>query len=232
MKRLDELNTLRNELLQNKKFVFERPILILSATGVAFAQISKNGLFHISIIILSFVVILLLLLNLQFTINRIKSIARISAYILLFLEPVRLLKWIGWENSLRIYRRWQKENSISQRYNLKEFIDKTELPESMMFYSLIFFIHFIPVILILGAVIFVLSKQTEIIEISISIVTIILGFIFLFKCIKDYRPNKQRDLIERARIVWLLSFMEKKMIRKSQKEDEIFAKITKAQSSR
>lgn len=70
--RVEEYGTLRNELLQNKQYVFERPLLIITAAGVAAIQLSDEP----SVLLLPVLLIILLLINLWFTVNRLKSIAQ------------------------------------------------------------------------------------------------------------------------------------------------------------
>ena len=65
-----EYETLRAELLDGKKYVFERPILIITA-ALASVQLLEKG----QAIYLTPIVIWLLSFNLWFTVNRIGSIA-------------------------------------------------------------------------------------------------------------------------------------------------------------
>jgi hypothetical protein len=97
--RIEEYGILRNELLQNKQYVFERPLLIITAAGVAAVQLSDAP----SVLLLPVLLIVLLLINLWFTVNRLKSIARIAAYIAVVLESAPKA-WIGWEGALRKHR--------------------------------------------------------------------------------------------------------------------------------
>ena len=77
--------------------------------------------------------------------------------------------------------------------------------------------------------IYILTNQCEPFEIWMSSITVLIGAIFLGFCIFLYRPNKIRDLIERARLIWLLSFLKKGYIRKSHKTDEVFKNLTNAE---
>ena len=96
----DEYHFLRTELETNKKFVFERPLFII-ATGMAIL----GALYEAKVIILAPIPFLAILyFNLWFTQNRLKSSARIVAYLQLVHET-KHLKTPGWESVLRIYRK-------------------------------------------------------------------------------------------------------------------------------
>lgn len=72
-----EYELLRNELNDNKKYVFERPLIIFTAACIFLDYISNTGY----IMLFPCLIILLLLFNLHFTANRLNSNARIIAYI-------------------------------------------------------------------------------------------------------------------------------------------------------
>jgi hypothetical protein len=55
-----EYSTLRTEMLQSKQYVFERPLLIITAAGVASMQLSQQP----SIALLPILLVLILLINL------------------------------------------------------------------------------------------------------------------------------------------------------------------------
>jgi hypothetical protein len=94
-----EYATLRGELLEAKRFVFERPLAIaaLAAAGLHVSEASIQ-------LALPLAVALLTLFD-WFTVNRLQSASRIAAYIQLVLEPSSICQWHGWETSLREYRR-------------------------------------------------------------------------------------------------------------------------------
>lgn len=97
--RENEHSALRAEILQNKKYMFERPLLIISAAAVAYGQVGRTGASWFIPILL----VALLWMNLLFTDDRIRSTARITEYVALCLES-QTFDWIGWENALRRYR--------------------------------------------------------------------------------------------------------------------------------
>jgi len=80
--RTAEYESLRQEMLQNKRYVFERPLVIIGAVGLAAAQLSGTH----AAVTLPVLLVALLWLNLWFTVNRLRSTARIVAYVGLVLE--------------------------------------------------------------------------------------------------------------------------------------------------
>ncbi len=78
---VQEYQTLRQELLESRKYVFERPLLILTA-GAAGLNTLKSEYLPLLPVGLG----ILILFNLWFTINRLLSAARITSYIQLELE--------------------------------------------------------------------------------------------------------------------------------------------------
>jgi hypothetical protein len=96
----EEYKFLRTELEINKKFVFERPLLIIG-TGMAIL----GTLYNVNAIFLAPIPFLAILYyNLSFTNNRLKSSSRIIAYIQLVHEEEQLIT-PGWESALKIYRK-------------------------------------------------------------------------------------------------------------------------------
>jgi hypothetical protein len=81
-----EYNTLRQELLEAKRYVFERPLAIAAVAAIGLQSFEKPQ--HIA---LPFALSLLTLFNYWFTVNRLQSAARIVAYINLVLEPTAQL---------------------------------------------------------------------------------------------------------------------------------------------
>jgi hypothetical protein len=106
----EEYNFLRTELETNKKFVFERPLLIIG-TGMA----ALGTLYDVKAILLGPIPFLTILyFNLWFTENRLKSSARIVAYLQLVHETKQLVT-PGWESALRAYRRTNVEEATELR---------------------------------------------------------------------------------------------------------------------
>lgn len=134
---VEEYRFLRQEHETNRKFVFERPLLIVTAALAAALGLSEKG----TLGLLPIPFLSVLAFNLWFTFNRLESSARIVAYIQLFHEgDLRRLPWIGWENALRQYRRWVSRLG-SDRLKEPQLNDETRQFGSMAFYGPIFFFH-------------------------------------------------------------------------------------------
>ncbi len=131
-----EYNHLRNEAEINKKYVFERPILILTICVAAINFGQPIQLPYIP----SFITILLCF-NLLFTVNRLRSASRIIAYIQYVIEK-KYEPYIGWENYLMYHRKFRYE--LGKR-ELKELIkvesDRGLVSKGYGFYSMIYTFH-------------------------------------------------------------------------------------------
>ena len=100
--KIEEYKSLRQEHENNRKFIFERPLLIVGATFASAMTVADKGF----LVLLPIPFLALLLFNLWFTHNRAESSARIVSYLQLVHEGVCPVNWIGWENSVRLYRQW------------------------------------------------------------------------------------------------------------------------------
>ncbi len=191
-----EYETLRSELLQGKQYVFERPILIITAS-IAFIQfVDKQYAIYFPSIIIG-----LLSFNLWFTVNRMSSMARIIAYIQLVLETDKS-NWYGWETSLRNYRKWLKLNhkSVNQIQ-----IENEAIYDNLGYYPTIFYLHIIVTILVFLILAIFSINHLKSSNILWSLLT--LGFLILFirYAIKN-RPNKTKPQIEKNRQIWKMVF--------------------------
>src|SRR5690348_7571510 len=90
--RSSEYASLRQEMLDNKKLIFERPFIIIGGIGLAVLKFETSPL----MLVLPSFLIFLLCINLSLTANRLRSNARISGYLAAIIEPG--ISWIGWEN--------------------------------------------------------------------------------------------------------------------------------------
>ena len=211
-----EYDSLRSELLQNKQYVFERPLLIITGFGIAATQLSDTT----AINLLPLLLIIISLINLWFTVNRMKSIARIVAYIQVFLEPNSNYEWIGWENALRVHRNWSKTTSNKQKEEeIDEIVDYDAIPDAMMFFRPLYFLHLLMVLLALVASLFSIFLNPDIFHISISGITLFVSLIFFYFIIGPYRPNNMKELIEVQRAIWILSFTKKKISKKKNNKE-------------
>ncbi len=93
-----EYKALRDELIQAKGYVFERPIVIAALAVASTKFLEKPVLF-----VIPSLVAMVFLFNLWFSVNRLRSATRIVAYIQCVLEE-KVVTWQGWETSLRHYR--------------------------------------------------------------------------------------------------------------------------------
>lgn len=207
-----EYNTLRSELLQNKQYVFERPLLIITAAGVAAVQLSDKP----SVLLLPLLLIIVLLINLWFTVNRLKSMARIAAYTAVILESATHA-WIGWENALRKHRIWTKvNNSAKQKDLINKHYEPEAIPDAMMFYGPLLLLHVATVIICFSVSAITLFKKPEALQIGSFLATLAVTCVFATYCIGPYKPSKMRDLIEVQRAIWIEIFILDKKFDKTE----------------
>ena len=189
----EEYNSLRSELETNKKFVFERPLLIIG-TGMAVL----GTLYDVDAILLGPIPFLAILyFNLWFTENRLRSSARIVAYLQLVHETKELIS-PGWESALRNYRKMKFGKSADQPQVDTDF-------ENLGFYSPIFHFHvwlgsFVAAAMIFGALV---SNWSTLNELFISL-SILNGLSILVYVVASFKfPVKHvRSEIERDRSRW------------------------------
>jgi O-antigen ligase len=194
-----EYNTLRAELIENTKYVFGRPLLIVTAIGIAFVQVSNKS----SVIWFSFLLTFVLLINLWFTINRLRSIALIAAYIAVVLESCPE-KWIGWECSLRKYRMWKNlHNRQDAEKIISEHIDVAAISQGINFYYPLFIFHVVAVAVALAISIYTIIEENSLFCLLAFLANLITACIFAACCVGPYRPSKMRSVIERRHIIWI-----------------------------
>jgi hypothetical protein len=203
--RLAEYSTLRDEILQNKKYVFERPLLIITAAGIASVKLSGEP----SLAFLPLLLVIVLLSNLWFTVNRLQSNARIIAYIAVVLEPDAGVTWIGWENALRRYRSWKETTAPdAQELKLQPYINLSAIPDAMSFYPALWVLHIATVIVALGSSGASLLKDSSPLAVAAFVLTALVTVVFLGYCLGPDRPKKMRSLIELQRATWKIVFDE------------------------
>jgi hypothetical protein len=193
---VQEYATLREELQQAKRYVFERPILIV---GLAVAGLNALGGEYVPL--LTFLLAALLLFNFWFTVNRLFSAARIVAYIQLELEEGAYGQWAGWETCLRFYRKWLKQNAGGVSKIIESDMDQGAVPDALMYYPPIFQIHLGLVCLAtIGAVVSTVLRPAGL-SVAGMVATVSLLVVFCFYCSR-YKPARMRVLIERNRAIW------------------------------
>ena len=193
-----EYEALRTELLGAKKYVLERPILIVTA-ALASIQIAdeKYALF------LSIILLFLMWFNLWFTINRMGSIARIVAYIQIVLENNET-PWFGWETSLRMYRKFLKKENLNVR---KIQVDQDSVYDNLGYFPVIYYMH-IGVVwaTVITAFYYGAWQSNEIKNYGLVGFSIISGLVFTFYVYAN-RPSKIKPQIEQNRKIWNNAFL-------------------------
>ena len=191
-----EYSTLREEMLQAKRYVFERPLLIAALGAGGFGAISPEY-------VGGFVLALagLIVFNFWFTVNRLMSAARIVAYIQLVLEGSPPDAWIGWESSLRYYRKWLRRNPTRAGTIVAEEMEKDAAPDAMQHYPPIYRLH----VAMMAAAVLAAAVLAVRVGSGANVVSAVgvlgLGVIFARDCHR-YRPAFVSSLIERNRVIW------------------------------
>lgn len=199
-----EYSSLRDELLRDKQYIFERPLLIITAAGIASVQLSGQP----SVVFLPLLLAILLLSNLWFTVNRLRSGARIAAYIAVVLEPGSCAKWIGWENSLRLYRIWTKvKNAEEQRNETEKYMNRQAIPDAMMFYPPLWLLHLVMALVALGTSASSVGRGCGTLAWVAFVLTLIATGTTAWFCAWQYHPRNIRGLIEAKRAIWQAVFL-------------------------
>ena len=188
----NEYDSLRAELNKGKQYVFERPLLLISGS-IAFVQLIDKEYS----IFLPLIIIVLLYYNIWFTVNRMRSTARIVAYIQVILESEKY-NWQGWETSLRYYRKWLKQKRINA-HNIQ--IDKDLIYDNIGYYPFILKIHIFFSIIPTSALIIYSSCNWEPYNYLTMTATIIGLVLFLSLAIK-MKPSTIKPLIEQNIQIW------------------------------
>ena len=190
-----EYDTLRNELLEAKRHIFERPLIIAALAAAGLQFLDKP--FALA---LPSVVALLTIFNFWFTLNRVQSANRIVAYIQLVLEPSVKLKWIGWESSLREYRRWLNKNSDARAF-IDDRIDRDAVPDALMYYPAVYYFHFALMMSAMLASVGLLIHEPNWWRFVFLLPTLLL-VVHSIKYFARWRPSQQKAWIERNQIIW------------------------------
>jgi hypothetical protein len=194
LKASQEYDSLREELNQSKKYVFERPLVIV---GVGVALITTvSGQYGPP---LAAVMTGLLLFNFVFTVNRLMSSARIVAYIQVVLEGDA--KWRGWETSLREYRIWLNDNPEAKKRIVERELNQKAVPDALMYFPMIYNIHIALVFLCLVAAVLLTLRQASGINIVATVLIVPLVILFFRYCMR-WKPSTMRSLIERNIVIW------------------------------
>lgn len=202
--RLEEYSSLLEEHRKNRSYIFERPIIILGIIAVASQYFFESIIGQFVAASLIFV----LCFNLWFIGHRIRSDARIVAYIQLVHEGELRSKYFGWENALRQYRIWiknHKSNGDLEKLRLKYF-DSEATQDRIVFYPAIWLLHCVIVFFILFVTLTEWFSSTTVmtsVGMSVIIVTIIIFLIYAFG---SFNPKLLKDSIELERATWFCVF--------------------------
>ena len=198
-----EYESLRNELNDNRKYVFERPLLIFSAACIFFDYVSNTDY----AMLFPCLIVLLLLFNLHFTANRLNSNARIIAYIRLFIEKNQPSNY-QWETFLNAYR-LKGEN------------------KGLKYYPIIYYFHIVLIIFLLLLEVLLyfdghqLNQGPNYIKIQIttigSIALLIGAIIYLLIIWKNISPKHVKVFFEKETdfVTEIIDSMETKIKNKS-----------------
>ena len=199
-RRIEEYRTLREELLQAKKYVFERPLLIV-VIGVAGLKAIDGDYIALLLVIVA----ILLLFNFWFTVNRLYSASRIVAYIQLELEGSATRMWRGWETCLREYRRIVKHELVHEKKEIDNELDEEVIPDALMYYPTIFLFHIGLMLFTCTCSIFLAIDKNCSLNIGCAVLVIMLTGWFGTHLYR-YRPHLMRTISERNRTIWLHVF--------------------------
>jgi hypothetical protein len=151
--------------------------------------------------------ICILCVNLWFTENRLRSSARICGYIGVALEPGSRYPWVGWENALRLYRKWVKTyDDDVQASRINKIFDHTTTPRGMRYYSLLVALHVVPVVFAMIASTLTLCNGADKIKIAMVLLTAAAAAYFANLAAGRLRPDKVTHLVEYERSIWELVF--------------------------
>ena len=203
--RSEEYRSLQDEHKQNRVYLFDKPLLIATAIVGVIHYIVKTDPESISPtlwanLLLCIFGITLLLFNLKISTQKLDSDARIIAYVQLFHENCSV-RWIGWETSLRCYRKWKemKTKDALERW-LDKNIEREYIHSKNWFYINIFRFHVVYIIYL--SVIWIPTVYNR----SYIVYYVLILFVWGGLCLyikKDLCPSNFEDLIEKHRAIWL-----------------------------
>ena len=194
-----EAQFLREELVANKKFVFERPLVIVGALFLADRVVAVGSL----TIVLG---VLALTYNLWFTANRLRSNARIIAYLQLVHESAVPGRWVGWETALRLYRFYRSEQRPSRTEAWAPDPSASEA-DSLRFYGGMFTLHVIVIAvfwILLVSRLGVLQPIVDVLDADATrIATAVLLLVIAGGVLLQLRPGSERTRSKIERQHWL-----------------------------
>jgi hypothetical protein len=208
----EEYRYLKEETNNNRGYIFERPLLIMGIVAAAFQYISQNqsitGKLEIPNLLIPSFLIFVLYYNLTSTKGKLIVNYRIAAYIQLFHEGFLEPYWIGWENSMRYYRKLvnvkMKNKPYPQRLKNNSKQENFQIPKSLSSYRELYLVHMIFILLLLGFMIF------RVLNISFTVFNLVIffvvSFVILFSKMNPLHHSKFANHIEEERKMWLEVF--------------------------
>jgi hypothetical protein len=216
--RSEEYRSLNEEHKKNREYIFKRPLLIATLiAGLAQyiiniepeATQTTQVMKIITLLFLSY----LLYYNLAFTVKKLRSDARIIAYIQVYHENCSE-HWMGWETSLRNYRFWVKKKGKGLQEWLNDEAQKKYVHAENWFYIQIYRFHAIFIFYLLvmcGAIAYnmISFKPIEPIE-ALIIIPIYVGFFYYIYNNNPLHPSKLEELIENEIAIWCEVYKQEK----------------------
>lgn len=192
----EEYKSLRDEARESRRYVFERPLVILAGMAAA-TQISNIRLAAVLILVAA----TLLRFNFTFTVNRVRSAARIVAYLQTSTEE-RRGPGIGWESALCAYRFWYMENKQKCEHLEDKLKASDEIPDSTMFYPAVYYLHIAFMIYAFGGSIYFARKDDFSPFLCAIGVLVACVAASLIKPAMHWTPRRGNILIQFYRIKW------------------------------
>jgi hypothetical protein len=202
--RLEEYKFLRQEHENNRKYVFERPLIIV--VGMLTATLSFNGTGADILRLLPILLLAVLWFNLWFTYNRLLSSARIVAYIQLVHETKKPISWIGWESALLAYREWISTSPKEQRAAVRNAPVRFD---SFGFYLPTYYFHLLCATLFVALTLMQYGasdcqRQAPLSDLNVMWVLANATALLVFAAtLTSYRPSKIRRAIAYNREIWM-----------------------------
>lgn len=197
----DEYGVLRDEITQSKRYVLERPLVIVGV-GVTLmtTQYSPEVAGALPTLMAG-----LLLFNFWFSVNRLISAARIVAYTKLVLEPNSNFVWIGWETSLQRYRLWTSKKDAGKRVD--EVMKKKHPSDSNVFYAQIYSLHLI-LISVSASVAFSATGAADT-SINLASSAIMIGILLVAGgYAMVWPPRRMERMLDRNEVIWVFALAD------------------------
>lgn len=224
--KIEEYQCLREEHQKNRGYIFERPLLIVSIVALVTqfliqynglpSSYGQNPLASLASLVTFPILIAILYFNLSFIAERLRSDARLVAYIQLFHEDELANRWIGWETSLRRYRIWMNSKN-NKELDLQAEIEKSAVYHVGWFYPKIYYFHVFFVIIIFFIWLFVINRLLVtyggnsvgyLASIITFIVIPIVSSYLLYHYFFPLRSSQFGNYIEKERAIWRRVYKE------------------------